>query len=139
MPALPVSLEDKYTLASGRVFLTGTQALVRLAMIQRERDLAAGLNTGGFISGYRGSPLAASAPERACIRRGDDPGAVSDRRAGNHRDGPARSCDVALLGLLRGLQGRLGDGRFVCLGRGRSVAPADPAAGRFRTAARRAQ
>ncbi|HZZ95144.1 MAG TPA: indolepyruvate ferredoxin oxidoreductase family protein [Usitatibacter sp.] len=57
MSALPVSLEDKYTLASGRVYLTGTQALVRLAMVQRERDLAAGLNTGGFISGYRGSPL----------------------------------------------------------------------------------
>src|SRR6201990_1038618 len=57
MSALPVSLDDKYTLASGRVYLTGTQALVRLAMIQRERDLAAGLNTGGFISGYRGSPL----------------------------------------------------------------------------------
>jgi indolepyruvate ferredoxin oxidoreductase len=57
MPAMPVTLEDKYTLASGRVFLTGTQALVRLAMIQRERDLAAGLNTAGFISGYRGSPL----------------------------------------------------------------------------------
>src|SRR5690349_4348901 len=57
MSANPVSLEDKYTLASGRVYLTGTQALVRLAMIQRERDLAAGLNTAGFISGYRGSPL----------------------------------------------------------------------------------
>jgi len=57
MSALPVSLEDKYTLASGRVYLSGTQALVRLAMIQRERDLAAGLNTAGFISGYRGSPL----------------------------------------------------------------------------------
>ncbi len=56
MSALPVSLEDKYTLASGRIFLTGTQALVRLAMTQRERDLAAGLNTAGFISGYRGSP-----------------------------------------------------------------------------------
>ncbi|HUL56267.1 MAG TPA: indolepyruvate ferredoxin oxidoreductase family protein, partial [Usitatibacter sp.] len=57
MSALPISLDDKYTLASGRVYLTGTQALVRLAMIQRERDLAAGLNTAGFISGYRGSPL----------------------------------------------------------------------------------
>src|SRR5205809_471923 len=57
MSALPVTLEDKYTLASGRIFLTGTQALVRLAMVQRERDLAAGLNTAGFISGYRGSPL----------------------------------------------------------------------------------
>ena len=57
MAALPVTLEDKYTLDSGRVFLTGTQALVRLPMLQRERDLAAGLNTAGFISGYRGSPL----------------------------------------------------------------------------------
>ena len=57
MSALPVSLEDKYTLASGRIYLNGTQALVRLAMIQRERDAAAGINTAGFISGYRGSPL----------------------------------------------------------------------------------
>ncbi|WP_372398844.1 indolepyruvate ferredoxin oxidoreductase family protein [Azospirillum sp. HJ39] len=52
-----VSLEDKYALEHGRVYLTGTQALVRLPMMQRQRDLAAGLNTGCFISGYRGSPL----------------------------------------------------------------------------------
>jgi indolepyruvate ferredoxin oxidoreductase len=52
-----VSLEDKYTATSGNIFLSGIQALVRLPMIQRERDLAAGLNTAGFISGYRGSPL----------------------------------------------------------------------------------
>ncbi len=51
------SLDDKYALDSGRVFLTGTQALVRLPMMQRDRDLAAGLNTAGFVSGYRGSPL----------------------------------------------------------------------------------
>ena len=51
------SLEDKYTLDSGRVFLTGTQALIRLMMLQRTRDQRAGLNTAGFISGYRGSPL----------------------------------------------------------------------------------
>src|SRR5919106_4757029 len=51
------SLEDKYTLESGRVFLTGMQALIRLMMLQRERDLRAGLNTAGFVSGYRGSPL----------------------------------------------------------------------------------
>src|SRR6202521_661487 len=57
MSALPVSLEDKYTLASGRVYLNGAQSRVRRAMIQLERDLAAGLNTAGFISGYRGSPL----------------------------------------------------------------------------------
>ncbi|WP_298724901.1 indolepyruvate ferredoxin oxidoreductase family protein [uncultured Ferrovibrio sp.] len=52
-----VTLDDKYTLERGRVFLTGTQALVRLPMLQRQRDLAAGLNTACFISGYRGSPL----------------------------------------------------------------------------------
>jgi indolepyruvate ferredoxin oxidoreductase len=51
------TLEDKYTLEKGQVFLTGTQALVRLALLQRERDVRAGLNTAGFISGYRGSPL----------------------------------------------------------------------------------
>jgi indolepyruvate ferredoxin oxidoreductase len=52
-----VSLDDKYTLERGRVYLTGTQALVRLPMLQRERDRAAGLNTACYISGYRGSPL----------------------------------------------------------------------------------
>ena len=50
-------LEHRYTRQSGRVFLTGVQALVRLPMLQRERDAAAGLETAGFISGYRGSPL----------------------------------------------------------------------------------
>ena len=53
----PVALDDKYTLESGRIFLTGIQALVRLPMMQRQRDAAAGLNTACFISGYRGSPL----------------------------------------------------------------------------------
>jgi indolepyruvate ferredoxin oxidoreductase len=52
-----VSLEDKYALESGRVFLTGTQALVRLLILQRQRDALAGLDTAGFVSGYRGSPL----------------------------------------------------------------------------------
>ncbi len=54
---LPVSLEDKYVVPSGRVFMSGYQALVRLLLIQRERDRATGLNTAGFVSGYRGSPL----------------------------------------------------------------------------------
>ena len=52
-----VDLDDKYTRARGRVFLTGIQALVRLALTQRRRDLAAGHDTAGYISGYRGSPL----------------------------------------------------------------------------------
>ncbi|HEX5764447.1 MAG TPA: indolepyruvate ferredoxin oxidoreductase family protein [Woeseiaceae bacterium] len=52
-------LDDRYLRESGRVFLTGTQALVRIPLMQRRLDRAAGLNTAGFISGYRGSPLAA--------------------------------------------------------------------------------
>ncbi len=52
-----VTLDDKYVSDQNRVYLTGIQALVRLALVQRRRDLAAGLNTAGFISGYRGSPL----------------------------------------------------------------------------------
>ena len=52
-----VTLDDKYTLESGYAFMTGIQALVRLPMVQRRRDLAAGHNTAGFVTGYRGSPL----------------------------------------------------------------------------------
>jgi indolepyruvate ferredoxin oxidoreductase len=50
-------LEDRYAQASGRVFMTGTQALVRVVLDQARRDRAAGKNTAGFVSGYRGSPL----------------------------------------------------------------------------------
>ena len=64
MSALPVppidldySLEDKYRRDTGRIYLSGVQALVRLPIMQRLRDSRAGLNTAGFISGYRGSPL----------------------------------------------------------------------------------
>ncbi|MBL8359878.1 MAG: indolepyruvate ferredoxin oxidoreductase family protein [Rubrivivax sp.] len=53
------TLDDKYTLDKGRAFMSGVQALVRLPMLQRQRDATAGLNTAGFISGYRGSPLGA--------------------------------------------------------------------------------
>ncbi|OJY70329.1 MAG: indolepyruvate ferredoxin oxidoreductase [Rhodospirillales bacterium 70-18] len=52
-----VTLDDKYEAESDRFYLTGTQALVRLPILQRQRDLAAGLNTAGYVSGYRGSPL----------------------------------------------------------------------------------
>ena len=52
-----VALDDKYTLQSGRVYITGTQALVRLPIMQHLRDCAAGITTGCYISGYRGSPL----------------------------------------------------------------------------------
>jgi len=52
-------LDDKYTAVSGDVFITGTQALVRLPMAQMRRDHALGLNTAAYISGYRGSPIGA--------------------------------------------------------------------------------
>jgi len=52
-----VTLDDKYDLAKSRIFVTGFQSLVRLCMMQKERDRRAGLNTAGFVTGYRGSPL----------------------------------------------------------------------------------
>jgi indolepyruvate ferredoxin oxidoreductase len=57
MTLLNVKLDDKYTLQSGRVYITGTQALVRLPIMQHLRDRAAGVTSGCYISGYRGSPL----------------------------------------------------------------------------------
>jgi indolepyruvate ferredoxin oxidoreductase len=57
MTLMQVGLDDKYRFEAKRIYLSGVQALVRLPMLQRERDRAAGLTTGGFISGYRGSPL----------------------------------------------------------------------------------
>ena len=52
-----VTLDDKYSLEVGRAFMSGVQALVKLPMLQRQRDALQGKNTAGFISGYRGSPL----------------------------------------------------------------------------------
>ena len=52
-----VTLQDKYDLGVTRIFASGTQALVRAALMQHERDRQAGLNTAGYITGYRGSPL----------------------------------------------------------------------------------
>jgi indolepyruvate ferredoxin oxidoreductase len=57
MPLKPVSLDDKYDLAQNRVFVTGYQALIRLTLMQKARDRRAGLNTAGYVTGYRGSPL----------------------------------------------------------------------------------
>ena len=57
MALADVALADRYRLERGRVFLSGVQALARLPMLQHERDRAAGLNTAGYVSGYRGSPL----------------------------------------------------------------------------------
>ncbi|MDQ8727368.1 indolepyruvate ferredoxin oxidoreductase family protein [Bradyrhizobium sp. LHD-71] len=57
MNAIEVTLDDKYRQLHGPVFMTGMQALVRLALEQRRSDARAGLNTAGFVSGYRGSPM----------------------------------------------------------------------------------
>ena len=54
-----VSLDDKYALDTARAYMTGIEALVRLPMLQHQRDQRRGLNTAAFISGYRGSPLGA--------------------------------------------------------------------------------
>src|SRR4051812_20402402 len=56
-PLRAISLDDKYTLDEGLVYLSGVQALVRVALDQMRADRAAGLNTGTMISGYQGSPL----------------------------------------------------------------------------------
>jgi indolepyruvate ferredoxin oxidoreductase len=57
MTQIESTFEDRYTQKTGWVFLSGTQALVRLVLMQARRDAKAGLNTAGYVSGYRGSPL----------------------------------------------------------------------------------
>ncbi|HEY5759969.1 MAG TPA: indolepyruvate ferredoxin oxidoreductase family protein, partial [Steroidobacter sp.] len=57
MTQAPVSLDDKYVQTRGRVFISSNQALARLPLDQKRRDRTLGLNTAGYISGYRGSPL----------------------------------------------------------------------------------
>ena len=59
MSIMPVDINDKFDISKTRVFLTGTQALVRLCLMRAELDRRAGLNTAGYVSGYRGSPLGA--------------------------------------------------------------------------------
>ena len=56
-PLREVNLNDKYTLDQTEAYLTGIEALVRLPILQHQRDQQRGYNTAGFISGYRGSPL----------------------------------------------------------------------------------
>ncbi|HEU0221885.1 MAG TPA: indolepyruvate ferredoxin oxidoreductase family protein, partial [Paracoccaceae bacterium] len=57
MQLRPVSLDDRFDLAQDIVLLSGIQALVRLPLMQKLRDRAAGRNTAGYVTGYRGSPL----------------------------------------------------------------------------------
>src|SRR6202171_3059999 len=148
-----VTLDDKYTLETGRVYLTGTQALVRLPMVQRQRDAAAGLNTGCFIAGYRGSPLggldqglwgARRFIERNHIRF--QPGINEEMAAtavwGSQQIGlfPGATYDGVFAmwyGKGPGVDSR-GEGQLG-LGVDRSRAYRDRSAGRFRDAAGRAQ
>jgi indolepyruvate ferredoxin oxidoreductase len=64
-----VSLSDRFDLAKSPVLLNGTQALVRLMLMQKARDRAAGLNTAGYVTGYRGSPLGAVDQQMARARK----------------------------------------------------------------------
>jgi indolepyruvate ferredoxin oxidoreductase len=57
MTLRPVNLDDKYDLSQSHIFVTGYQALIRACLMQKERDRRAGLNTAGYLTGYRGSPL----------------------------------------------------------------------------------
>jgi indolepyruvate ferredoxin oxidoreductase len=57
MALAKVNLDDKYDLAQDRIYVTGSQAVLRMAMIQHAMDAARGLNTAGYVTGYRGSPL----------------------------------------------------------------------------------
>ncbi len=69
MTLAEVSLDDKYAKESGRIYLTGIQALVRLPLLQRARDVAAGHDTAGYVSGYRGSPLGGLDQQLMAARR----------------------------------------------------------------------
>src|SRR5260221_4727270 len=70
MPLEPVSLDDKYDLRKSRIFVTGFQALVRLSLMQKERDRRAGLNTAGVWGGGSGLPPRAAGQPILAGRRG---------------------------------------------------------------------
>ena len=91
-----VTLDDKYDATDGKVYITGTQALVRLPIMQRQRDAAAGLNTGGYISGYRGSPVGGYDQAMWKARRQLQAGHASDGRVAwiSHRDGAVDDAQV---------------------------------------------
>jgi indolepyruvate ferredoxin oxidoreductase len=71
-----ISIEDKYVLEDGRIFLTGVQALVRSILDQLRADQRAGLNTGAFVSGYQGSPLGTFDKELQRCKAAKDLGVV---------------------------------------------------------------
>ena len=105
MKLADVSLDDKYSKADGRIFLTGIQALVRLPMLQRQRDQAAGHDTAGYVTGYRGSPLGGLDQQLAAARRFLDQHHVKVQTAVNE--------DLAATALWGTQQAQLfGEGRY---------------------------
>ncbi|NKB27288.1 MAG: indolepyruvate ferredoxin oxidoreductase family protein [Rhodobacteraceae bacterium] len=100
-----VSLHDRFDLSKSQVLLNGTQALVRLMLMQKARDRAAGWNTGGYVTGYRGSPL--GAVDQQMMRAGDD------LRAADIHFNPGLNEDLAATALWGSQQAELrGEGRF---------------------------
>src|SRR6266700_5603335 len=100
-----VSLDDKFDLGQGRIFVTGFQALVRLCLMQKERDRRAGLNTAGYITGYRGSPLGGL--DQQFVRAGRHLGAADIRFQ------PGLNEDLAATAIWGAQQAELrGEGRF---------------------------
>ena len=94
-PALrDVSLDDKYALESGRVYLTGAQAFVRLLMLQRQRDALAGLNTAGFVSGL--SRLAAGRARPVAVEGREVPRARAHQVPARAERGPRRDRVVGI-------------------------------------------
>jgi len=83
MSLIRATLEDKYTLETGRVYMTGTQALVRLTLMQKALDKAHGHNTAGYVTGYRGSPLGALDQEFSQARHLLDAGDIKFQPAVN--------------------------------------------------------
>lgn len=100
-----VSLKDRFDLTKDTVLLNGTQALVRLMLMQKERDHAAGLNTAGYVTGYRGSPLGAVDLQMARAK--------NKLEAADIRFHPGLNEDLAATALWGSQQAELrGDGRF---------------------------
>ncbi len=100
-----VSLHDKYDLGKDRVLLNGTQALVRLMLMQGARDRAAGLNTAGYVTGYRGSPLGAVDQQMEKAKR--------DLEAAQVRFHPGLNEDLAATALWGTQQAELrGEGKY---------------------------
>ncbi|MCB2136811.1 MAG: hypothetical protein KDE08_12845, partial [Rhodobacteraceae bacterium] len=100
-----ISLTDRYDLSKSPVLLNGTQALVRLMLMQKARDKAAGLNTAGYVSGYRGSPLGAVDMQMAKARKVLEPNDI--------RFQPGLNEDLAATAIWGTQQAELrGEGRY---------------------------